>query len=86
MKVVYVKWDDAAHFDGPVRVEDIDPGFLVETVGVLVSLSKTHVVIAGDICRDIGSKLRDVHTIPRGMIVEMRVSDTDDWSKKRVRR
>lgn len=81
MKIAYVKWDDAAHFEGPLQLEDIKPGYVVETVGILVAETKTHVIVAGDKCRDNDGMLRDVHTIPWGMVVEIRVSDSADWDE-----
>jgi hypothetical protein len=70
-RIVQVLWTDAAHIaPGAWTVEPIpNTAVMVTTVGMVVSQSRTHLVVAQSACD--GANLTGVFSIPRSNIVSL---------------
>jgi hypothetical protein len=69
--VIYIRWHDATHQDGPCYLDDISTEVILESAGILVKETDTHF----SLCLDKHVKnetFRHITTIPKTMVVEVR--------------
>lgn len=82
--MVHIMWTDAAHIaPGAWTTEPVpDTAVTVHTVGMVISQSRTHLVIAQSVCD--GGNLTGVFSIPRPNIVSVAelVPKRSETSKK----
>lgn len=68
--VIYIRWHDACHKDGPCYLNDIEDDVIIESAGILVRETDTHF----SICLDkyfVDETFRHITTIPKAMVVEV---------------
>jgi hypothetical protein len=68
--VIYIRWHDACHKEGPCYLNDIENEVIIESAGILVRETETHF----SICQDryvVDETFRHVTTIPKAMVVEI---------------
>lgn len=74
MKIVSVKWEDAAHSGGGFRdVHQIKQDchtYIIHTVGYLAEENRQVVKVATDM--DDEGSLRDIQSIPRRIVIEIK--------------
>jgi hypothetical protein len=83
MKVAYVKWIDSAIQRGQVRRDELGQLSVIETVGLLVAVTKDAITITRDSMDD--GDVRDVIHIPWINVYEYRVGRAKALKRSKVK-
>jgi hypothetical protein len=68
--LIFVKWHDASHQEGPSYLGNIKEDYTLESGGLLVKETDSHYSIATDFNRE-DATWRHITNIPKGMVIEV---------------